>query len=278
MTYLKNSRLHLIAIGLAVTLCGCDQQEQQEPAPPAAQVQEQPTKENTSAPAPADEKKAHIPITLAPYHARGNEPAWDMTSEGEKLVLKTDHGKNIINATPIGDTQAGTTRIITAHSEAGMIHAAINTTPCLNNMSGERYADQVTVTLNGQTLSGCGGENLIREVVWRLRAINDEPLPEDTQASIFLGSDGRIGGNSGCNVYSGQYTLEDGVLNVSENLVMTRRACVDSALMALEQRLMQLLPEMTSLSYNSDDYLLIMTKGGIALRFARDKEQTQGQP
>lgn len=275
MTYLKISRIHLIVIGLAVALCGCDQQEQQESTPPPAQVQEQPTTKNASAPAPTDEKSAHTPITLAPYQARGNEPAWDMASEGETLVLKTDYGKNIIHATPISDTRAGATRIITAQSEAGMIHAAINTTPCLDNMSGERYADQVTVTLNGQSLSGCGGENLIRDVVWRLRAINDEPLPEDTQASIFLGSDNSIGGNSGCNVYSGQYTLEDGVLNVSENLVMTRRACVDNALMALEQRLMQLLPEMASLSYNSDDYLLIMTKGGIAMRFARDKEQTQ---
>ena len=94
----------------------------------------------------------------ADFRAIGNEPGWHMDiADGEKILLVTDYGEHRYEfpfAKP-DSSMAGRTYDITASSHH--LTAVIQEKPCNDSMSGRAFVATVTVTVDGQEYTGCGG-------------------------------------------------------------------------------------------------------------------------
>jgi len=75
----------------------------------------------------------------------------------------------------------------------------------------------------------------------------------------------RASGNTGCNQYSGDYTLGGSTLRFG-TLVSTRRACTDEALNRQEAAFLRVLGETAAYSISGDTLLLSGTTGSVAAR------------
>jgi putative lipoprotein len=92
------------------------------------------------------------------FRAVGQEPGWmlDIYTRGP-MVLEWSYGEHRI-ALPLTEAQAadeGVTRYET-RTEEHQVAITIRRAPCQDVMSGEAYPARVEVTVNGETLTGCG--------------------------------------------------------------------------------------------------------------------------
>ena len=96
------------------------------------------------APAPAHEH----------YTARGQEPGWALTIANGRIDYIGNYGEKRINVPrPDPRTTFNGHRYETARLIVDVTHGR-----CNDAMSGHGYADRVTVTADGETYSGCGGQ------------------------------------------------------------------------------------------------------------------------
>ncbi len=86
----------------------------------------------------------------------------------------------------------------------------------------------VTLTL---ALAACAGANPgLAGTQWNLAALNGQaPLAGADRLTLGFESEARFGGNSGCNVFGGNYTLTGSALKLSD-INSTLRACADQSL------------------------------------------------
>ena len=87
------------------------------------------------------------------YTARGQEPGWALTIAKGRIDYVGNYGDTRIN---LPHSQPKTTP--TGHRyETPRLTVDVSHGRCNDAMSGHGYADQVTVTADGQTYRGCGG-------------------------------------------------------------------------------------------------------------------------
>ena len=94
------------------------------------------------------------------FHAAGQEPFWRLEIVKGKEIRFTQVGSaDVVTPVPkpTTDPQTGA-RIYHAVTEANDLRVAIAATSCTDVMSGKSFEATVTITLNGKTYSGCGGE------------------------------------------------------------------------------------------------------------------------
>ena len=90
---------------------------------------------------------------LEHYEARGNEPGWSHTIHGREIAYAGQYGgKKIEAARPDPRTTFDGRRYVT---DRLTVDIAYNR--CNDDMSGDGYEHEVTVTADGQTYRGCGG-------------------------------------------------------------------------------------------------------------------------
>jgi uncharacterized membrane protein len=88
------------------------------------------------------------------YFARGQEPGWTVTIANGRIDYVGNYGeKRIIVPRPDPRTTFNGHRYETARLVVDVTHGR-----CNDAMSGHGYADQVSVTADGETYPGCGGE------------------------------------------------------------------------------------------------------------------------
>ena len=82
------------------------------------------------------------------------------------------------------------------------------------------------------TLSACapsssptGNESELTGTVWSLSTLRDQTLVTSSNISAIFTSNGKIGGSSGCNSYSGTYTVDGDEIQISSPLASTLIAC-----------------------------------------------------
>jgi len=97
---------------------------------------------------------APAPAPSAAYTARGQEPGWLLTIDGGRLDYAGNYGEKKIDVpAPAPRTTFNGHRYETARLVVDITHVR-----CNDAMSGQGFADQVTVTADGETFKGCGGE------------------------------------------------------------------------------------------------------------------------
>ncbi|HYI10696.1 MAG TPA: META domain-containing protein [Thermoanaerobaculia bacterium] len=96
----------------------------------------------------------------------------------------------------------------------------------------------VALTLGCSTTPASTGE--LRDRDWSLVWVEGfDSLPSGAATpTIRFGSDGRLGGNTGCNSAGANYTAEGNRLTI-EALISTKRACLDPQGNALERAYIQ---------------------------------------
>lgn len=108
----------------------------------------------------------------------------------------------------------------------------------------------------------------MKDVWWRAENIGGRGLVDRSEVTLMLGSDGKIGGRSGCNQYSASYQLQGDRLRVFPPLIGTRMAC-PPALMEQEARYRALIERATRVETDQTGALNLFLEDGRTLRFRR---------
>ena len=126
-------------------------------------------------------------------------------------------------------------------------------------------------------LSACTPQEESLQRTWTLTAYGPEgatiPVAADSQASIVFNEDGTITGNSGCNGFGGEYSVDGDQVTFS-GLVSTLMACADP-LMSQEGAVFQVLNG--TASYEIDGDTMTITNNATALVFAAGESQSYPQ-
>lgn len=142
--------------------------------------------------------------------------------------------------------------------------------------------DKAWVTIAGKKLPECHLVEKAQEKVespdgvqdfeWTLVDINgktvqgDPRLAATKRSKITLQFDARsdrFSGNSGCNRYSGSYTLKEADLKINPQIVSTRMACLNRDLARQEQEYLSILPQITHIQRDETGTLTLTGSGHI---------------
>lgn len=105
----------------------------------------------------------------------------------------------------------------------------------------------------------------IKDVWWRAEDIGGRGIVTSVDIKLIFGSDGKIGGKSGCNNYSVNYALTGTKLRVYPPMIGTRMMCA-ADVMAQEALFQKLLGEATGAALLSDGKMLVTGPNG-SMRF-----------
>jgi putative lipoprotein len=93
------------------------------------------------------------------FRATGNEPGWFLElDDGVQIVLVTDYGRRRYEMPAPEPEVDEAARRVTFRTEGrgNRLVLTLAPGPCEDTMSGESFDTTVTVTIDGETLHGCG--------------------------------------------------------------------------------------------------------------------------
>jgi heat shock protein HslJ len=105
-----------------------------------------------------------------------------------------------------------------------------------------------------------------RDVWWQVAEIDGRKPLGPRLLTLMLGSDGKIGGNSGCNGYSANYQLTGTAMKVFPPMIGTRMAC-PPRIMDQETAYRALLERAAQATAGPAGSLIVTAADGRALRF-----------
>jgi heat shock protein HslJ len=109
---------------------------------------------------------------------------------------------------------------------------------------------------------------VVKDVWWRAEDIGGKGIIDNSEVTLMLGGDGKIGGKSGCNGYSANYQLIGDALKVFPPMIGTRMMCAP-ALMNQEEAYRRLMETAQSVSVTPEGALVITSTIGATSRFMR---------
>lgn len=204
----------------------------------------------------------------ADYRASGTEPFWSLTIGARTMRFEVPGRAPVTVPTP---------KVI--HGFAGDIWRTrridVNTMhrQCNDGMSDRTYPDTVTVTVDGRSFKGCGGEP--REAPgagpiagnWRIEALNGRPVARGSSPTVSFEGD-RVFGHASCNRFTGTYRFERGRLNTGP-LAATKMLCADRVLNFQESSILRLFGERLSVSSNRSGKLVLNGPRGQSMTLVR---------
>ena len=116
-------------------------------------------------------------------------------------------------------------------------------------------AGLLILTACASTTSSQGGGGDLTGEVWELSLLNDKELLPATSISVQFTEGENLGGSSGCNRYSGTYTVSGNSLQLSSPLASTMMACRPE-IMDQESAYLKALVEVKTYSVTSDQLTL----------------------
>lgn len=195
--------------------------------------------------------------------ARGNEPSWRLRLADGRMVIEGLAFPGFAAAAQRG--QDGT---ITASDGARRAEVAITERPCADSMTGMPSAVTVTLTLDGRTMSGCGGTT--RDFLqggWRVLSINGQPVLPRPPVTMQFEND-RVFGSAGCNRFNGGVTLTGEGLRIGQ-AASTMMACAEPGLAEQESRFHAALPTVTRAGLDGSGRLTLLA--GDTVVFTLDR-------
>jgi uncharacterized membrane protein len=199
-----------------------------------------------------------------PYRALGTEPFWSVTVAAGRMTFESPGGPPVSTPAPPPRPTANGRRYETPRLTMDVARGE-----CSDGMSDRRYADTVTVRMDGRTLNGCGGDILppasLADTSWSIVEIDGTPVGGEAYHLHFTAD--RLSGQAGCNRFSGAYARTDGTLAAGP-IMATRMACPGPR-MEHERRVLELLAGTVRIEHPDGDTLLLSGSAGtIRLRRA----------
>lgn len=138
-------------------------------------------------------------------------------------------------------------------------------------------------------LSGCGDASdapaqeaallPLERTVWRAENIAGQAALPDVAVTLELNGLGRVGGESGCNRYIGQYALpEKGKIKFPVDLASTRRACLDPKRAEQERLYLSVMGRVSGYAIGADGRLILSTEDGQKIAYVAVPEKTEPAP
>ncbi|MXO60303.1 META domain-containing protein [Altererythrobacter salegens] len=118
----------------------------------------------------------------------------------------------------------------------------------------------VRVASNGASGAGLPGDS------YRVEDIDRTGVIDNSNVTVMFGSDGTVSGSTGCNTFTGKYTVDGATLSIGP-LAMTRRACIP-ALGEQETRFVKVLQDVSSWFIDRGGRLVLRTGDGRSLTAA----------
>ena len=198
-----------------------------------------------------------------PLVARGNEPGWVVTLAHEGVVYSGQDGTKREVSLPAATDAEGSTVF---DSGEGLV-IRVTDALCRDTMTGMPFPYAVDLTIDGQDLSGCGGEpRTLLAGLWHLVDLPGEALPEGAQPTLEIVGD-FMSGAAGCNRFTGGVALSGEGLTLKPG-GMTMMAC-EEPLMKLEQAYMQRLGRVSQFDFDEAGRLVLTVDGTPGAIFAR---------
>lgn len=132
---------------------------------------------------------------------------------------------------------------------------------CLYNRKNKRVEVQELAMPPVQVAS-------VKDIWWRAEDIGGKGIIDRSEVTLMLGSDGKIGGKSGCNGYSANYQITGAAVKIYPPMVGTRMACAP-ALMTQEQEYRSLLETASSVAVTPEGLMIVTSANGATSRFVR---------
>lgn len=213
---------------------------------------------------PAPEAPAP-PANSTAWLGLGTEPFWAVEITPARINYRPAEGQPVMVANPGARPSFNGERYVTPRITVDITHS-----PCNDGMSDRRYADTVTVEVNGSTLRGCGGSVLppasLDRTNWRILSINGRDVVGDRPASLRF-ANGRLSGSAGCNQISANFLSDGNRLTVSQ-ATTTRMAC-DGPAMLQESALLQILRQSMTIRFAPDGRMILTGNGDASVILER---------
>lgn len=197
-----------------------------------------------------------------PWRARGTEPFWSLTIAGGQVELIPNIGMSPVRARLPRARLDGADFVFDMRDAAMVLR--LSEALCHDLMTGTPYPQTVSVTWEGGSLQGCGGDSidLLAGIPWQVEDVDGAGIID--AARIMLEFDPltrRLAGSAGCNKFNAAYDLSGEGLSIGPAAV-TRMACT-AALMEQEGRFLATLGRITRFDIDPTGALLL---------FANDQE------
>ncbi|WP_086652249.1 META domain-containing protein [Acetobacter cibinongensis] len=217
----------LAALCLPGLLAACSPSEHQDTPPAAAATQ-------TSA---------------AVYQASGTEPSWHLTLAGSVLTFEPMGAAKVVRTITPAQASTGARQY-----KAQDMTVDITPKACTDRMSGQRFTETVSVTTQGRTVTGCGGDaaalTSLNNTSWIVTALNGKALPDGNRPpngmdrttdvttpaakptgmapTLDINASGKASGSDGCNRYVGglEFGPDGKVKSSQQGGMSTLMACL----------------------------------------------------
>lgn len=210
-----------------------------------------------------DAGQADQPVTSdAAYMALGTEPGWTLEITPTRLNYIGNYGDTrIVEANPGARPAFNGRRYGAERLTIDITHGV-----CNDGMSDRRYADSVTVTADGATYRGCGGDILppadLSGTRWRMLTIDGKSVDPATRTDLSFDGE-TMSGSAGCNRFSSPYT-SDGTRLTTGPIAATRKACAGPA-MAQENAAFSILAKPVTIRFAVDGKMILMGAAGRSI-------------
>ena len=179
------------------------------------------------------------------YRAGGNEPFWTLTFT-ESGMRFADMGIADSAAAARPAVQATTTGWrFAANANGRPFVAEIERRNCNDSMSGRPFPHAVTVTVNGRTYAGCGGDTsgMITGAAWNVIEI-DGSATAARRPTITFGAEDQVTGSGGCNTFRGAYRITGEGIDVGP-VAATKMACAEAVVNQQETKFFGVLDQVS---------------------------------
>ena len=109
----------------------------------------------------------------------------------------------------------------------------------------------------------------VKDVWWRAENIGGKGIIDGSEVTMMLGSDGKIGGKSGCNGYGARYQITGNTIQVYPPMIGTRMACAP-AIMTQEQAFQNLIEGAKSFATTPEGWLIVTSATGVTTKFVKN--------
>lgn len=199
------------------------------------------------------------------FVGRGNEPGWMVLISDTTLAL-TRMGDKGVASYPLPEPQTTATGRRYAVTDGPVV--TITDAICRDDATGMPHPAQVSVEVEGATLTGCGGDaiSLLTGTGWRVTEIAGAAMPADIalNGTIIFDAAGRVSGTSFCNKFSGAYSLTGEGLTFGP-AAGTRMACPEP-MDSLETAMLDALPRVSRFDIAEDGALVLIAGDAPVLR------------
>ncbi len=205
-----------------------------------------------------------------PWIARGNEPGWRLTIDARNISLRYNYGEDELVLPRPQPTPSPTGRTYVAADGAHQLRVDVTERICRDDMTGMPHPEQVTVNIDGSTLSGCGGSpaSLLTGAEWVVEDIGGKGIIDRSRATLNFGKDNRVAGRASCNTYGASWTLSGEGLTIDQGQ-STLMSC-SPALDDQEREFLRLLESVARFDITDDGALVLQAADGGILTARRE--------